>query len=86
MLLSKPRASPGKDTSFEWFDKLTHREREIFDLITLGYDNDEIADTLNLAVQTVRNQVSIIYSKLEVKNRFEIIRLASAAQKTRKDT
>jgi DNA-binding NarL/FixJ family response regulator len=54
---------------------LTHREREIFALIATGYDNDQIAEKLGLAVQTVRNQVSTIYSKLGVKDRFEIIRV-----------
>ncbi|MDR1046838.1 MAG: response regulator transcription factor [Treponema sp.] len=66
-----------EEKAFEWFDDLTNREREIFTLIATGYDNDEIARKLNLAVQTVRNQVSTIYSKLGVKDRFEIIRLAN---------
>ncbi|MDR1445972.1 MAG: response regulator transcription factor [Treponema sp.] len=61
----------------KWMTELTNRERDIFSLIASGYDNDEIADKLNLAVQTVRNQVSTIYSKLGVKDRFEIIRLAN---------
>jgi DNA-binding NarL/FixJ family response regulator len=65
------------DETFEWLKELTGREREIFTLIARGYDNDRIATELNLALQTVRNQVSAIYSKLEVKNRFEIIRLAN---------
>ncbi|MFA6856316.1 MAG: response regulator transcription factor [Treponema sp.] len=63
--------------SLEWLKTLTKREREIFALIATGHDNDEIADTLGLAVQTVRNQVSTIYSKLDVKDRFEIIKLAN---------
>ncbi|MDR1107269.1 MAG: response regulator transcription factor [Treponema sp.] len=71
--------TPGekKDGTFEWLDDLTNREREIFTLIATGYDNEGIAEKLNLAVQTVRNQVSTIYSKLGVKDRFEIIRLAN---------
>ncbi|MDR0602113.1 MAG: response regulator transcription factor [Treponema sp.] len=63
--------------TFEWLTDLTNREREIFTLIATGYDNEGIAEKLNLAVQTVRNQVSTIYSKLGVKDRFEIIRLAN---------
>jgi DNA-binding NarL/FixJ family response regulator len=61
----------------EWLKELTHREREIFTLLAIGYDNDTIAEKLSLAVQTVRNQVSAIYAKLGVKDRFEIIRLAN---------
>jgi DNA-binding NarL/FixJ family response regulator len=63
--------------SLPWLKTLTKREREIFTLIATGFDNEQIADQLNLALQTVKNQISIIYSKLEVKDRFEIIRLAN---------
>jgi len=66
-----------KEENFKWLKQLTNREREIFTLIATGYDNDQIAEKLFLAEQTVRNQVSTIYSKLGVKDRFEIIRLAN---------
>ncbi|AEJ18318.1 response regulator [Gracilinema caldarium] len=62
---------------FEWFNTLTKREREIFTLIATGLDNEGIAKKLNIAEQTVRNHVSVIYSKLGVKDRFEIIQLAN---------
>lgn len=62
---------------FEWFDSLTRREREIFSLLATGYDNDQIAEKLGIAEQTVRNHVSIIYSKLDVHDRFQIIQLAN---------
>ncbi|GHV42497.1 DNA-binding response regulator [Spirochaetia bacterium] len=69
------------EQSFEWLGDLTHREREIFALMAIGYDNEQIAGKFDLAVQTVRNQVSTIYSKLGVKDRFEIIRLANKTKK-----
>ena len=79
--LLKPSAPDAKAETekepFKWLEELTNREREIFTLIATGYDNDQIAAKLNLAEQTVRNQVSTIYSKLGVKDRFEIIRLAN---------
>ena len=59
------------------FPDLPLSEREIFALIALGRDNEGIAKELGIAEQTVRNHVSIIYSKLEVKDRFEIIQLAN---------
>ncbi|MDR2193634.1 MAG: LuxR C-terminal-related transcriptional regulator [Treponema sp.] len=62
---------------FPWLKTLTKREREIVTLIATGYDNKSIAETLFLAPQTVKNHVSVIYSKLGVKNRFEIIRLVN---------
>ena len=74
----KPVLATAKEKqAFEWIKDLTNREREVFTLLATGCDNDQIAKKLNLAVQTVRNQVSTIYSKLGVKDRFEIIRLAN---------
>ncbi len=69
--------SDGTKKSFPWFDTLTEREREIFAMLATGKDNDQIADDLGLSTQTVRNRVSLIYSKLGVKSRFEIIQLAN---------
>lgn len=63
--------------NFEWLKTLTKREREIFSMIATGHDNNQIANALGIALQTVRNQASTIYSKLGVKDRFEIIRLAN---------
>jgi DNA-binding NarL/FixJ family response regulator len=60
-----------------WLKHLTNREREIFTLLATGYDNEQIAEKLFLALQTVKNHISVIYSKLGVKDRFEIIRLAN---------
>lgn len=62
---------------FEWFETLTKREKEIFGLIATGADNEAIANKLHIAEQTVRNHVSIIYSKLGINDRFEIIQLAN---------
>lgn len=76
-------AKPVENTAaanLEWLKTLTKREREIFALIATGHDNDDIAAILGLAVQTIRNQVSTIYSKLGVKDRFEIIRLANKTE------
>ena len=74
---AKPVENAATAEDFEWLKTLTKREREIFALIATGHDNDDIAAILGLAVQTIRNQVSTIYSKLGVKDRFEIIRLAN---------
>lgn len=56
---------------------LTKREREIFILLATGYENDMIVEKLNISEQTVRNYISTIYDKLNIKDRFEIIRLAN---------
>ena len=61
---------------FKWFENLTLREREVFKLVAKGCDNQEIANELHIAYQTVRNYVSSIYSKLNVQDRFQIIKHA----------
>lgn len=72
-----PAPEPAMIDGIEWFDSLTAREREVFSLIAAGYDNPRIAAELRLAEHTVRNLVSAIYAKLEVKDRFQIIRMAN---------
>lgn len=59
-----------------WLESLTKREREIALLLIDGYSNEQISKNLNLAIQTVRNQVSSIYFKLDVKDRLEMIRIS----------
>ena len=68
---------PNPESKFQWYRTLSKREREIFALIATGYDNQKIAAMLYLSDRTVRNHISTIYSKLGVKDRFEIIRLAN---------
>jgi DNA-binding NarL/FixJ family response regulator len=71
--------SPAREIAerLEWFKSLTPREREVFTLIAKGYDNAQIAEELHMAEHTVRNHVSMIYSKLGVQDRFQIIQLAN---------
>ena len=51
------------------FPELTRREREILDLIAAGRSNAEITNRLVVSPKTVRNHVSNIFSKLEVRDR-----------------
>lgn len=71
--------SPAREVGghLEWFKSLTRREREVFTLIAMGYDNAQIAQELHMAEHTVRNNVSTIYTKLGVQDRFQIIQLAN---------
>jgi DNA-binding NarL/FixJ family response regulator len=55
------------------FQELTHRERDILKLVAQGLTNVAIAERLSLSPKTVRNQVSIIFSKLHVSDRAEAI-------------
>lgn len=54
---------------------LSRREREILEYIHQAYSNREISDSLCISEQTVKNYMSIIYSKLSVDGRFHLIRL-----------
>jgi DNA-binding NarL/FixJ family response regulator len=55
------------------FPQLTEREREVLALIGQGYTNNAIAERLVLSPKTVRNHVSVIFSKLQVAGRAEAI-------------
>jgi two-component system, NarL family, response regulator DesR len=52
---------------------LTGREKEVLELVADGKNTKEIADELSLKAGTVRNYISTILDKLEVKNRIEAI-------------
>ncbi len=58
---------------------LTRREKEVFDLLVLNYTTPEIAAELNISAKTVRNHISNVIQKINVKNRaaaiVELIRL-----------
>ena len=55
------------------FPELTPRENEVFDLLAQGLTNGAIAEKLVISPKTVRNQVSTIFSKLQVATRSEAI-------------
>ena len=62
------------------FPELTPREREILGLLAQGLSNGAIAEKLVLSSKTVRNQVSTIFSKLQVASRSEAIVKAREAR------
>jgi two-component system response regulator DesR len=52
---------------------LTEREKEVLELVADGKNTKEIADQLSIKTGTVRNYISTILEKLDVKNRIEAI-------------
>ncbi len=57
---------------------LTSREREIITTLVNfeGSTNEEIADHLCISKSTLKNHLTTIYSKLELKNRIELLKYA----------
>jgi len=61
------------------FPELTDREREILELLARGKTNSEIARTLVVSPKTVRNHVSNVFTKLQVRDRGDAIARARDA-------
>ncbi|HKF85333.1 MAG TPA: response regulator transcription factor [Candidatus Limnocylindrales bacterium] len=55
------------------FPELTEREHEILDLVARGRSNTEITGQLGLSPKTIRNHVSNVFAKLQVRDRAEAI-------------
>ncbi|MFJ6746784.1 MULTISPECIES: LuxR C-terminal-related transcriptional regulator [unclassified Streptomyces] len=62
----------------EDMDRLTQREREVLRLIARGYAYKEIAKQLFISVKTVESHVSAVLRKLQLSNRHELTRWATA--------
>lgn len=69
--LSKPPAgSPPDDSPVS---SLTPGEREFLDQLANGYAYKEIADRMNISIDTVRSYVRTVYEKLHVHSRTEAV-------------
>ncbi len=71
------RADPsGRPAPAPRLDALTDREREVLGLVGAGLSNDEIAGRLVLSPATAKTHVSRIMTKLEVRDRAQLVVLA----------
>ena len=52
---------------------LTKREKQIFKLLVENIDTEEIAEILKISSKTVRNHISNVIQKLDVKGRSQAI-------------
>lgn len=64
---SEPRKQPKE------FELLTDRERQVLDQLANGYRYKEIADRLQLSIDTVRTHVRNLYDKLHVSSRTDAV-------------
>jgi len=53
--------------------KFSKREQDVMQLLCHGYANKEIAQSLNISINTVKTHVSKVFSKLDVHNRTEAL-------------
>jgi|SoiMethySBSTD1v2_1073268.scaffolds.fasta_scaffold6121432_2 two-component system, NarL family, nitrate/nitrite response regulator NarL len=53
--------------------RLTKREHEIIDLLLRGQSNKEIASQLGVSDQTIKNQLTTLYRKMDVSSRLELV-------------
>ncbi len=67
------------DLATRAFPSLTSRERDVLDRLARGENNETIARVLGLSSKTVRNQVSVVLSKLGVTDRAAAIVVARDA-------
>ncbi len=62
-----------EDVDFSLFSPLSDREIEVLDKIASGSSNKEIADSLGISTQTVKNHISSILRKLSLNDRTQAV-------------
>lgn len=70
-MLVRKEQQPGTVAAEGKIEGLNEREQQILDLAATGMTNEEIGQQLNLATSTVKNYMSKILDKMQVRNRAE---------------
>ena len=79
-----PSTSAGETTALTDYlanHEITRREKEIIELILKGLTNQEIADSLFITLQTVKDHTHNIFLKTGVRNRVELINVIRGFKK-----
>jgi len=66
--ISKPRLAR--------HDKLTKREKQIFEMVATGHDPEDIAEKLNISIKTYYKHRANLMEKLEVSNVAQLVKFA----------
>jgi DNA-binding NarL/FixJ family response regulator len=82
LLASDGNASTRHEEAARLLDELSPRERQIAGAIAQGKSNAAIASELNLSLATIKSQVSVILTKLQLDNRVQIALLVQDAERT----
>ena len=79
VLLEGKSHSNGVTSINDYLDEaLSHRELEVLEELMKGKSNKDISETLCISVNTVTTHLKKIYAKLEVGNRTQAVKKASA--------
>jgi two-component system nitrate/nitrite response regulator NarL len=78
VLVSAGVAEPERPTN-HMLDRMTDRQRDVFQLLLAGHSNKKIAQSLGLLEGTVKVHVHAIMQKLSVKNRTQVAVVAAQA-------
>ncbi len=70
------KESIGSPANNSFIPKITRREKEVLELISREYTNQEIAEKLFISIKTVENHRSNLIQKLNVKNTAGLVRAA----------
>lgn len=74
------RGLVAEESGPKWSEPLTPRQQEVLELIAAGLTNREIAERLFLSEGTVKNIVSEIYARLNVRDRVQAVLKAREAR------
>lgn len=74
-ILNKIKNITTNKESINPIELLSKREKEIYDLLILGYGNLEISNTLDIHISTISTYKNRIFSKLKVKTLADLIKL-----------
>lgn len=77
--LTRREASRTRQTMRDRLSRLTHREREVLELIAQGLTNKEIATSLNVTVRAIEDRRARLMRRLEVHSMAELIQVVERA-------
>ena len=75
--LDESESAPAPGRSELLGHSFTERQRQLIQLVSLGYDNRQIAQSLSIAEQTVKNHLHAIFEKAGVTRRSDLAAYAN---------
>ncbi|MFF0392917.1 response regulator [Kitasatospora sp. NPDC004615] len=68
-----PQPAPPTAATASVADDITPREREVWRLMATGLDNNAIADAMEISPSTVKNHITGLFAKLDVRDRAQAV-------------